>query len=115
MFGRKLWALAIPLALLSWGVVQAQERIGEETCSTDASKVKMAQVVGRSTVPPENFDDAVVTYTQPMTLVYSMRGDQWAIAAIGKRVDQRLFNGSLVKMKRRILYALRKGKSAGVP
>jgi hypothetical protein len=38
-----------------------------------------------------------------------------AIAAIGKRVDQRLFNGSLVKMKRRILYALRKGKSAGVP
>jgi hypothetical protein len=38
-----------------------------------------------------------------------------ASAAIGKRVDQRLLNGSLVKMKRKILYALRKGKSAGVP
>ena len=36
-----------------------------------------------------------------------------AIAAVGKRVDQRLLNGSLVKMKRKILYSLGKRKFAG--
>ena len=36
-----------------------------------------------------------------------------AITAIGKRVDKRLFNGRLVKSKRKILYTIRKGKFAG--
>ena len=84
--GKKLLVLAVVVALLSWGTAEAQQRISEQDAGNPC---KIAQVVGRygpsvNGPPAEPYDDVKVEYDQPLTDIWSMRSQIWAVGAIGK-------------------------------